>query len=91
MTDSSCPCGSGAPYLGCCGLYLEGALLPPTAEALMRSRYCAFVRRDSAYLLATWDPAHRPAKLDLRGDRTECLGLQIASDYQPVRASRKVA
>lgn len=31
----------------------------------MRSRYCAFVRRDEAYLLRTWHPRTRPAGLDL--------------------------
>ena len=43
----------------------------------MRSRYTAYVLRDAAYLLSTWDPAHRPADLDLRADPTEWLGLQI--------------
>jgi len=31
----------------------------------MRSRYSAFVKRLPEYLLATWDPADRPAHLDL--------------------------
>lgn len=31
----------------------------------MRSRYCAFVRSDEAYLLRTWHPRTRPARLDL--------------------------
>nr|WP_205709657.1 YchJ family metal-binding protein [Kineococcus siccus] len=31
----------------------------------MRSRYTAFVVGDVAHLLATWDPAHRPAELVL--------------------------
>ena len=43
----------------------------------MRSRYTAFVLRDADYLLATWAPEYRPAKLDLTTDRTEWLGLQI--------------
>jgi SEC-C motif-containing protein len=30
----------------------------------MRSRYSAFVRQDAPYLLATWHPATRPARLD---------------------------
>lgn len=72
-----CPCGSGRLLSACCGPYLTGPLGAPTAEALMRSRYTAFVLRDAAYLLSTWDPAHRPAELDLRADPTEWLGLQI--------------
>jgi SEC-C motif-containing protein len=31
----------------------------------MRSRYCAFVTRDEAYLLRTWHPRTRPPHLDL--------------------------
>jgi SEC-C motif-containing protein len=49
-----CPCGADAPYAGCCGLYLDGDQVPATAEALMRSRYVAYVQRRSDYLLQTW-------------------------------------
>ncbi len=31
----------------------------------MRSRYCAFVKGDEAYLLRTWHPRTRPPRLDL--------------------------
>lgn len=37
----------------------------PTAEALMRSRYSAYVYRLADYLLATWAEETRPASLDL--------------------------
>jgi SEC-C motif-containing protein len=36
----------------------------PTAEALMRSRYSAFALENAAYLIATWHPSTRPAKID---------------------------
>ncbi|PZG88407.1 hypothetical protein C1I97_31870 [Streptomyces sp. NTH33] len=65
MTTRSCPCGLPGPYEKCCGRYHSGAAAAPTAEALMRSRYCAFVRRDAGYLLRTWHPRTRPARLDL--------------------------
>lgn len=42
----------------------------------MRSRYTAFVRGDSNYLLATWHPRLRPQDLALDGG-TEWLGLEI--------------
>ena len=44
----------------------------------MRSRYCAYVRKDAAYLLATWHPTTRPAQLTL-GDAppVRWLGLQV--------------
>jgi len=35
----------------------------------MRSRYSAFVTGDSGYLLRTWHPSARPARLDLDSER----------------------
>ncbi|MDV3238461.1 MAG: SEC-C domain-containing protein [Gammaproteobacteria bacterium] len=72
----SCPCGSGRAFADCCGPALAGTRPPATPEALMRSRYVAFVRRDAAYLLATWDPATRPPDLDLR-DQPDWCGLEV--------------
>ena len=43
----------------------------------MRSRYTAFVRRDTAYLLRTWKASRRPESLDL--DETTWLGLEVLS------------
>ena len=59
-----CPCGTGLPYDGCCGPLLAG-LPAPSAERLMRSRYTAFARGDTAHLLASWHPATRPPVLRL--------------------------
>jgi SEC-C motif-containing protein len=73
----SCPCGSGNVLAGCCGIYHANPGTAPTAEALMRSRYSAYVVRNSDYLLLTWAKAQRPRKLDLAGDQTEWLGLHI--------------
>ncbi len=78
----TCPCGSGQPEAGCCGLYLEGAPAP-TALALMRSRYTAFVRGAIEYLVATHDPRTR-GTLDVPGLRrwsrdTTWLGLEIVA------------
>lgn len=42
----------------------------------MRSRYSAFVRRDEGYLLRTWHPRTRPARLDL-DPGTRWTGLEI--------------
>lgn len=56
----ACPCG-GAAFAACCAPFLTGALVPPDAEALMRSRYTAYTLRDEAYLLATWHHSTRPA------------------------------
>ncbi|MFD4264080.1 YchJ family protein [Streptomyces sp. NPDC058534] len=64
MTTPPCPCGRSEPYERCCGRFHAGAAAP-TAEALMRSRYSAFVKGDAGYLLRTWHPRTRPARLDL--------------------------
>jgi len=53
---TACPCGTEREYEVCCGRYLGGAPAP-TAEALMRSRYTAYVRGEIDYILASHDPA----------------------------------
>ena len=58
-----CACGQGLPYEACCGRYLSGSANAPTAEALMRSRYTAYVRGDGAYITRTWAAETRPADL----------------------------
>lgn len=44
----------------------------------MRSRYSAFVRLDTAYLLASWHPSTRPKRIDL-DPKTHWTGLVIIS------------
>jgi SEC-C motif domain protein len=85
-----CPCGGAAPnrpasakaprFADCCGRYLSGAAVPPTALELMRSRYSAYVVGDIGYLRATWDPSTCPADLAIdpeAHDAPRWLGLQI--------------
>lgn len=75
----TCPCGSGAAYAACCEPFHLGASLPPTAEALMRSRYSAYFSGLEGYLLDTWHPSTRPQALDLGPEqpRTAWLGLKV--------------
>lgn len=54
-----CPCGSGSAFAACCGPLLDGAAPAASPEALMRSRYAAFVTRNFDYILATTDPQRR--------------------------------
>ncbi|MET9160007.1 YchJ family metal-binding protein [Streptomyces parvulus] len=75
MTTPLCPCGRSEPYEKCCGRFHAGAAAP-TAEALMRSRYSAFVKGDAGYLLRTWHPRTRPARLD-PDPGTRWTGLEI--------------
>ena len=61
MTNPMCPCGSQLQYVECCGRFHDGHAKPATAEALMRSRYAAFVRHRTDYLMNTLHPGrHRP-------------------------------
>jgi SEC-C motif-containing protein len=82
MSDG-CPCGLSRPYAACCGRFLSGAQPAPTAEALMRSRYTAYVLGDAGYLLATWHPSTRPGRLDLDPEpRPRWLGLKVLRHAQ---------
>ena len=74
-----CPCGSGAPYAFCCGRYHAGALhlAAPDAEALMRSRYSAFVLDRTDYLLDTWHRSTRPPALEPNPPGLRWLGLEV--------------
>ena len=83
-TDAPCPCGRLSPqrqvltYAHCCGRYVEhlDSAPAPHAEALMRSRYTAFVTGRAPYVLATWHPGTRPASLALDAG-TKWLGLTV--------------
>jgi len=83
MTSNSnpCPCGRPRPYEACCGL-LHRALADsgqgaPDAEALMRSRYSAYVLELQDYLLATWHVSTRPAQLEGNEHGLKWLGLEV--------------
>ena len=65
MSNQACPCGSGRAFAECCEPALRGTQPAPTAEALMRSRYTAYVRGDVSYLLTSWHPRTRPVSLEL--------------------------
>ena len=79
----SCHCGSGRPFNSCCAPYVGGTEVAPTAEALMRSRYSAYVEQAIDYLGETLHPGH---KADWDRDATrrwaadaEWLGLEIVA------------
>ena len=63
--DARCPCLSGFPFGECCGPVLDGTRPAPTAEALMRSRFTAFVVGDREHVLRSWHPRTRPTDLSL--------------------------
>jgi SEC-C motif-containing protein len=75
----NCDCGSSRSYADCCGRYHAGPLhlQAQNAEALMRSRYSAYVRNLTGYLLETWHPRTRPAVLEPSPPGLRWLGLQV--------------
>lgn len=79
--DQRCPCGSGGAYTACCARWHAGAghLQAPTAEALMRSRYSAFVQQRGDYLQDTWHPSTRPAQPVSFEAGLQWLGLEVKS------------
>ncbi|HDT6544542.1 TPA: YchJ family protein [Kluyvera ascorbata] len=76
-----CPCGSALEYSLCCQRYLSGNEVAPSPSHLMRSRYCAFVKKDADYLVKTWHPSCQAAAFrnDIHNGfaHTEWLGLTV--------------
>ena len=76
--SSLCPCNSNKPYSLCCGPYHKGKVQAPTAEALMRSRYSAYVTNNAQYVYRSWDKNTRPPLKVLRVDSSqEFIKLEI--------------
>jgi SEC-C motif-containing protein len=77
---SDCPCGSGRDFDLCCGPIIAGAPAP-TAEALMRSRYTAYVRHAFEHLGRSLSAAERkgwsPEDAKRWAEQSEWLGLKI--------------
>ena len=76
----SCPCGSTLAEADCCTPLIAGAPAP-TAEALMRSRYTAYVRGAVDYLVATHATTAPPqrAAIAARARHTTWRGLEIVA------------
>ncbi len=74
--NDPCPCGSSIKFSLCCEPFLTNNDNPITAEALMRSRYSAFVTENEPYLLNTWHRDNRPGHIDF-DPNTKWLGLKI--------------
>jgi SEC-C motif-containing protein len=53
MKEIQCHCGSQINFDDCCNWYINGSQNAATAEALMRSRYSAYVTHNADYLMAT--------------------------------------
>ncbi|WP_459991571.1 YchJ family protein [Methylosoma difficile] len=64
-------------YLACCGVFHHGDGVPVTAEALMRSRYCAYALQDADYLQNTWHETKSPKTIDFSKENAQWLRLEI--------------
>ncbi len=82
---SPCPCHSHLSYETCCRPY-HGGLAPPTALALMRSRYAAYAKNLPDYIQKTTHPKSPHFESDASKWRaaikefsktTEFVGLEI--------------
>lgn len=70
MQIDLCPCDSGKKYAQCCRSCHQGQSAM-TAEALMRSRYCAYALGLVDYILDTTHPDHPDAKRPVEIRRKE--------------------
>jgi SEC-C motif-containing protein len=66
MAQNKCFCGSHKISLDCCEPFVNGTKKAPTAEALMRSRYVAYVTHAIDYLVETTHVSER--KYHLKSD-----------------------
>lgn len=73
---TACACGSGRTATACCAR-LHAGEPASTPEALMRSRYSAYVLDRRDYLLSTWHPSTRPASLPANEPGLKWLGLDL--------------
>lgn len=86
-TDPPCPCGTGKTFKKCCGVYLLQEKIPDNPEALMRSRYAAYVVENLDYIKKTMRGPALIQFVEQRAlDKTsnkpvEWLGLQVVKAY----------
>lgn len=84
-TPKTCPCGSKQSFDACCGKYISGKENAPTAEALMRARYSAYVVHDVDFVDRTHDPSsgdqfdREAAKA--WSEKSEWLGLEVVDTH----------
>jgi SEC-C motif domain protein len=78
-----CPCGTGLAYSECCEQIIKGQRPAGTAEALMRSRYSAYVKVETDYIFKSTHPKHREGYDHIGtkewAEKAEWHGLEIVS------------
>lgn len=85
---SKCPCNSRKPYQNCCYPFHAGQQLPKTSLELMRSRYAAYAKGESQYIIETTHPeneayledkVHWIMEIQHFTQSTDFKGLEIVS------------
>ncbi|MCB2181200.1 MAG: DUF89 family protein [Desulfobulbaceae bacterium] len=79
--NTLCPCQSGKTFSSCCQPLLTNAENARSAESLMRSRYTAYVIKNTDYLLATWHSSSRPKSIN-RATIPDWQSLEIVQSSQ---------
>jgi SEC-C motif-containing protein len=77
MINELCLCGSTLEFSKCCERYHRGEKNATTAEQLMRSRFTAYAKQNSEYLLASWDASKRPQNIDFSKEIAHWFRLEI--------------
>lgn len=81
-----CYCNSGLLHADCCEPFLTGARIPPSPEALMRSRYSAFCTANVAYLVNTRLPEKRgideAQRIRTTAENTQWIKLEVVSSHE---------
>jgi len=76
-----CYCGSGKTFESCCAPLIDGVAAAAGAEALMRSRYSAYVVGAGEYLVATTVPEKQVSEdaelIRSHAAQTTWLGLTV--------------
>jgi SEC-C motif-containing protein len=86
MNSEECPCGSGKSYSECCEPIIKQTIKAPSPEALMRSRYSAYVKKEVLWLRDSLEKSQRK-DFDEKGARqwseqSEWLGLTIVQSKE---------
>ena len=84
-----CLCSSGIEYGQCCGRFHRAESVPATAEALMRSRFAAYVLHDADYLRQTWDSGKCRVTIDF--SRETAIWQRLGADLKPPALERIVS
>lgn len=80
--EKMCPCGSGKKYGECCEPIIAGKINAPTAEALMRARYSAYVMHEISFIAASCIRQEGESDIDMDETRrwseeSQWTGLKI--------------